>query len=219
MSTEQTNENSSVTTPIEQTAVFGAHTTSAAASVGINALKTKSDNIRLCCARILAEPRAFHVFQDEHTRRFYVRFKDCGRDIRCQLRYRLILECRLGRKLARHEVVHHIDGDCTNDAPENLEVLSHYEHSREHATLERGTAARLCPDCGRVLPLSQFYTQHARSYSKFIIYCKPCHRVRVSENRSKTWFCHTCEQEYTKGSKANHLKSKGHYFLSLSRVR
>ena len=209
----------SVTRPAEQTPVFAAHTTSAGAPAGFDALKVTADNNRLCCATVVQDRARFHVFQDAHTKRFYIRYQDRGQDLRCQFRYRFILECSLGRKLDRSEVVHHIDGDCTNDTLENLELMTNYEHSREHATLERGRAARLCPDCGKVLPLSSFYTQSARSYSKFIIYCKPCHKVRVSKNRSKVWFCQDCEQELTKGGKANHLKSKGHYFLSLSRVR
>lgn len=36
--------------------------------------------------------------------------------------------------LPRDQNVHHLDGNCSNDAPENLQVVSHDEHARLHAT-------------------------------------------------------------------------------------
>lgn len=48
--------------------------------------------------------------------------------------HRKVMEQVLGRPLRRGEVVHHIDGDKTNNAPENLEVFaSNGEHLRHHA--------------------------------------------------------------------------------------
>jgi len=42
---------------------------------------------------------------------------------------RLLLEQKLGRELKEDETVDHIDGDFTNDAPENLRVLSRAENA------------------------------------------------------------------------------------------
>jgi len=42
---------------------------------------------------------------------------------------RIIIEGHLGRELTPDEDVHHIDGDPANNSIENLEVLSHAEHS------------------------------------------------------------------------------------------
>ena len=39
-------------------------------------------------------------------------------------RYRLVMAGVLGRPLLRTELVHHTDGDCSNDDPENLEVMT-----------------------------------------------------------------------------------------------
>lgn len=46
--------------------------------------------------------------------------------------HRHIMEEHLGRTLGVDEVVHHKDGDKTNNDIENLEVISRSEHSRLH---------------------------------------------------------------------------------------
>ena len=59
--------------------------------------------------------------------------------------YRAVMECVLKRKLESHETVHHIDGDSTNDTPENLQLFSrpgehtsigHYGHTSIHLLLK-----------------------------------------------------------------------------------
>lgn len=47
-----------------------------------------------------------------------------------------VMESHLERKLTRGEVVHHIDGDKTNNSIENLHLMSVAEHNRCHAQSE-----------------------------------------------------------------------------------
>lgn len=47
--------------------------------------------------------------------------------------YRYIMACVLGRKLLHNEVVHHIDGDETNNNLDNLVVMTAKEHNALHA--------------------------------------------------------------------------------------
>lgn len=47
--------------------------------------------------------------------------------------HQVVAEWALGRAIAPGEVVHHRDGNKLNNAPHNLEVMSHSSHARLHA--------------------------------------------------------------------------------------
>lgn len=49
------------------------------------------------------------------------------------LEYRLIAERKIGRRLLDNEVVHHINGDATDNREENLEVITQSEHALLHS--------------------------------------------------------------------------------------
>ena len=51
--------------------------------------------------------------------------------------HRLVLEKLLGRPLEPGELVHHIDGDPTNNNPDNLQIVTASEHAKIHDA-ERG---------------------------------------------------------------------------------
>lgn len=52
--------------------------------------------------------------------------------------HRLLLEARRGKLLKDSEVVHHVDGDKTNNSTKNLYVCAnHREHRQVHSKLER----------------------------------------------------------------------------------
>ena len=46
--------------------------------------------------------------------------------------HRYIMESHIGRKISFNEVVHHINGDKTDNRIENLEIMDRSMHSRNH---------------------------------------------------------------------------------------
>lgn len=63
--------------------------------------------------------------------------------------HHLVMESTLGRPLLKTEVVHHVDGDTLNNAPENLRV---YQSNGEHLAAElRGKCPNWSEDGRRVL--------------------------------------------------------------------
>lgn len=51
--------------------------------------------------------------------------------------HRILSEQKIGRKLERHEVVHHINGDPRDNRIENLEVMTLSDHAKLHHTGRR----------------------------------------------------------------------------------
>lgn len=77
------------------------------------------------------------VFMPEHpqaSRSGYVR------------RSHLVMESALGRPIAPHEVVHHINEVRDDDRPENLEVLPSQAHHVRHHNIGRQRGRKLTPD-------------------------------------------------------------------------
>lgn len=55
------------------------------------------------------------------------------------LRYRYIMEQKLGRYLKSNEEVHHIDEDSSNDVESNLMVLTKSAHAKLHGNFDKRT--------------------------------------------------------------------------------
>lgn len=63
----------------------------------------------------------------------YLRIYDPNSSRRHTSVHRLVMERKLGRKLGRHEVVHHINGNKTDNRLSNLELMTVSEHTKHHA--------------------------------------------------------------------------------------
>lgn len=71
--------------------------------------------------------------------------------------HRYVMECLLGRKLEKHEIVHHINHDTLDNSPQNLELLSQSEHSKGHNTKTfRNETHKQCTKCFVMKPREQF---------------------------------------------------------------
>lgn len=57
--------------------------------------------------------------------------------------HRFIIEQRIGRKLKRDEVVHHIDGNRANNDISNLAIMTRGEHSALHRRMELDAGKKL----------------------------------------------------------------------------
>lgn len=88
--------------------------------------------------------------------------------------HRVVLENKLGRLLLDDEDCHHIDGDKSNDSPENLQAISHSDHMKlHHPKLEM--VAFNCP-CGNWFSVTQHHARwRIRRAKSGVIYCsRPC---------------------------------------------
>jgi hypothetical protein len=62
--------------------------------------------------------------------------------------HRVLMENKIGRLLEDGEVVHHVDGDKSNDDLKNLVLLTNYDHTRLHREECGSLVELICPVCG-----------------------------------------------------------------------
>lgn len=67
---------------------------------------------------------------------------------------RLVMESYLGVTLDPSEDIHHIDGDVTNNNIENLEVVYHKDHCKEHSLKYKEPIVVNCFYCGTEFELN-----------------------------------------------------------------
>lgn len=76
--------------------------------------------------------------------------------------HRVVMERKLGRKLCKGEVVHHIDGNAHNNHPDNLMVTTQSEHARAHSTKNRICSVA---GCGAKHAAKGFCNRHYKQQS------------------------------------------------------
>ena len=103
--------------------------------------------------------------------------------------HRVVMESVLGRKLEKFEIVHHINGNKTDNRPENLEVVSRQEHNRIHGN---GKIMR-CPRCGA----EKWYPKSVIDRLSNQYLCRECTRNHIYE---KT--CRKCGGSFRAGMTA-----------------
>lgn len=66
------------------------------------------------------------------------------------LAHRIIMENHLSRLLNSNEVVHHKNGNKKDNNISNLELMTHSEHSKMHASNGRTMLKLKCPECNKI---------------------------------------------------------------------
>jgi hypothetical protein len=107
-----------------------------------------------------------------------------GKKVRKIREHVLIAERALGKPLPVGAQVHHVDGDCTNNANSNLVICQDQAyhsllHVRARVVRAGGNPDNelVCSACSAAKPLSEFYTQSANKSHGRAPSCKGCHRA------------------------------------------
>lgn len=86
-----------------------------------------------CAVTLRSGPGAHNYNGGLHRRKSDGRLEIMCRDGTHVMFYRAVMEAHLKRRLRSDEQVHHLNGDCTDDRLENLQLISASEHTKLHA--------------------------------------------------------------------------------------
>ena len=96
----------------------------------------------------------------------------------CRAQARKIVERGLGCRLPSNLVVHHIDGDYTNNDIYNLAVMSRREHSRQHILAHPVSTRKDTCIRGHTLSGDNIRIVWRSDRGKFERYCRACANAR-----------------------------------------
>ena len=100
----------------------------------------------------------------------YVRICKDGKDI---LEHRLVMEQKLGRKLTKHEIVHHKDKNKKNNKEDNLELTNRKEHPKHHRK-DKPMVNLECTQCGKIFELAKAQYKYRLKINKSFYCSKKC---------------------------------------------
>jgi len=106
--------------------------------------------------------------------------------------HRRVMKEKLDRPLKPSEDVHHIDEDKSNNAPSNLEVVDHAEHTREHKTKPEsekkaalGSGEAQCRGCGHRDYAKHFGIDEDAPAGQLTIKCPQCGGVDIDRSHER----------------------------------
>lgn len=76
---------------------------------------------------------------------------------------RILMAEKLGRPLEPYEDVHHIDGNVQNNNVDNLTIILHGEHQRQHSTKYSDDVVATCVYCGKQFTMTRVQQQRRTS--------------------------------------------------------
>lgn len=97
--------------------------------------------------------------------------------------HRVIAERKLGRRLRKGEIVHHIDGDSLNNDPSNIAVLKNQaEHARLHRTGMKLPPKMICKN-GHALSGDNVYLKS--SGSRRCLICERAYQAKWHRDKRR----------------------------------
>lgn len=106
----------------------------------------------------------------------------------CVLEHRHFMEEHLGRKLKKGEVVHHKDGNPSNNMIENLVLFENNSvHNSTHATTYRSDTHKQCTKCMEIKPRSCFSNNRKKKLQftdPHDTRCKNCKKISTRKRRA-----------------------------------